>query len=226
MLEIDEERRRISLGMKQCKPNPWEDFAISHKKGDKVRGQIKSITDFGVFIGLPGGIDGLVHLSDLSWSEPGEEAVRRYKKGDEVEAMVLAIDTERERISLGVKQLSGDPFTNYASAHEKGTVITGQVKSVDAKGAVIGLGGDAEGYLRASEISADRVEDARNHLKEGDTVTAMIINVDRKNRTINLSIKAKDNAETVEAMQRMQQEATTGTTNLGALLKAKLDKGG
>jgi len=225
VLEIDEERRRISLGMKQCKPNPWEDFAISHKKGDKVRGQIKSITDFGVFIGLPGGIDGLVHLSDLSWSEPGEEAVRRYKKGDEVEAMVLAIDTERERISLGVKQLSGDPFTNYASAHEKGTVITGQVKSVDAKGAVIGLGGDAEGYLRASEISSDRVEDARNHLKEGDTVTAMIINVDRKNRTINLSVKAKDNAETAEAMQRMQQEATTGTTNLGALLKAKLDKG-
>ncbi|HUL66081.1 MAG TPA: 30S ribosomal protein S1 [Burkholderiaceae bacterium] len=226
VLEIDEERRRISLGMKQCKPNPWEDFAISHKKGDRVRGQIKSITDFGVFIGLPGGIDGLVHLSDLSWSEPGEEAVRRYKKGDEVEAMVLAIDTERERISLGVKQLSGDPFSNYASAHEKGSVITGTVKSVDAKGAVIGLGGDAEGYLRASEISSDRVEDARNHLKEGDSVTAMIINVDRKNRTINLSIKAKDNAETVEAMQRMQQEATTGTTNLGALLKAKLDKGG
>ncbi|HYS13962.1 MAG TPA: 30S ribosomal protein S1 [Burkholderiaceae bacterium] len=225
VLEIDEERRRISLGMKQCKPNPWEDFAISHKKGDRVRGQIKSITDFGVFIGLPGGIDGLVHLSDLSWSEPGEEAVRRYKKGDEVEAMVLAIDTERERISLGVKQLSGDPFTNYASAHEKGSVITGAVKSVDAKGAIIGLGGDAEGYLRASEISSDRVEDARNHLKEGDTVTAMIINVDRKNRTINLSVKAKDNAETVEAMQRMQQEATTGTTNLGALLKAKLDKG-
>jgi len=225
VLEIDEERRRISLGMKQCKPNPWEDFAISHKKGDRVRGQIKSITDFGVFIGLPGGIDGLVHLSDLSWSEAGEEAVRRYKKGDEVEAMVLAIDTERERISLGVKQLSGDPFTNYASAHEKGSVVTGTVKSVDAKGAVIGLGGDAEGYLRASEISSDRVEDARHHLKEGDSVTAMIINVDRKNRTINLSIKAKDNAETVEAMQRMQQEATTGTTNLGALLKAKLDKG-
>src|SRR5215467_15229802 len=225
VLEIDEERRRISLGMKQCKPNAWEDFASSHKKGERVRRQIKSITDFGVFIGLPGGIDGLVHLSDLSWSEPGEEAVRRYKKGDEVEAMVLAIDTERERISLGVKQLSGDPFTNYASAHEKGSVITGTVKSVDAKGAVIGLGGDAEGYLRASEISSDRVEDARNHLKEGDSVTAMIINVDRKNRTINLSIKAKDNAETVEAMQRMQQEATTGTTNLGALLKAKLDKG-
>src|SRR6267142_205560 len=184
ILEIDEDRRRISLGMKQCKPNPWEEFSANYKKGDKVRGQIKSITDFGIFIGLPGGIDGLVHLSDLSWSVPGEEAVRNYKKGDEVEAMVVSIDTERERISLGVKQLSGDPFTNYASAHEKGSVITGQVKSVDAKGAVVGLGGDAEGYLRASEISSDRVEDARNHLKEGDTVTAMIINVDRKNRKI------------------------------------------
>ena len=224
VLEIDEERRRISLGMKQCRPNPWEDFSMSHKKGDKVRGQIKSITDFGVFIGLAGGIDGLVHLSDLSWSEQGEEAVRRFKKGDEIEATVLAIDVERERISLGVKQLSGDPFSNYASSHEKGSTITGTVKSVDAKGAVIGLDGDAEGYLRASEISSDRVEDARNHLKEGDTVTAMIINVDRKNRNINLSIKAKDTAETAETMQRMQAEAQTGTTNLGALLKAKLDK--
>jgi small subunit ribosomal protein S1 len=177
-----------------------------------------------VFIGLPGGIDGLVHLSDLSWSEPGEEAVRRYKKGDEVEAMVLAIDVERERISLGVKQISGDPFTNYVQTHEKGSVVSGRVKSVDAKGAVIELSGEIEGYLRASEISSDRVEDARNHLKEGDAVTAMIINVDRKNRNINLSIKAKDSAETAEAMQRMQAEATTGTTNLGALLKAKLDK--
>jgi small subunit ribosomal protein S1 len=223
VLEIDEERRRISLGMKQCKPNPWDDFAQTHKKGDKVAGAIKSITDFGVFIGLPGGIDGLVHLSDLSWSEPGEEAVRKYKKGDEIEAMVLAIDTERERISLGVKQMSGDPFNNYAAGHEKGSMITGQVKTVDAKGAVVDLGNDVEGYLRASEIAADRVEDARNHLKEGDTVTAMIINVDRKNRNINLSIKAKDSAETVATMERMQAEAQTGTTNLGALLKAKLD---
>jgi small subunit ribosomal protein S1 len=220
VLEIDEERRRISLGMKQCRPNPWEDFSLSHKKGDKVKGAIKSITDFGVFIGLPGGIDGLVHLSDLSWSEPGEEAVRKYKKGEELEAVVLAIDVERERISLGVKQLGGDPFTNFAHTHEKGSVVTGSVKSVDAKGAVVQLGGDVEGYLRASEISSDRVEDARNHLKEGDAVTAMIINVDRKNRTLNLSIKAKDRAET---MARMQSEATTGTTNLGALLKAKLD---
>jgi small subunit ribosomal protein S1 len=223
VLEIDEERRRISLGMKQCKANPWDDFAQTHKKGDKVAGAIKSITDFGVFIGLPGGIDGLVHLSDLSWSEPGEEAVRKYKKGDEIEAMVLAIDTERERISLGVKQMSGDPFNNYAAGHEKGSMITGQVKTVDAKGAVVDLGNDVEGYLRASEIAADRVEDARNHLKEGDTVTAMIINVDRKSRNINLSIKAKDSAETVATMERMQAEAQTGTTNLGALLKAKLD---
>jgi small subunit ribosomal protein S1 len=223
VLEIDEERRRISLGMKQCRPNPWDDFALSHKKGDKVKGAIKSITDFGVFIGLPGGIDGLVHLSDLSWSEPGEEAVRKYKKGEELEAVVLAIDVDRERISLGVKQLGGDPFNNYTHTHEKGTVINGTVKSVDAKGAVISLGGDVEGYLRASEIAADRVEDARNHLKEGDAVVAMIINVDRKNRNINLSIKAKDNAETAETMARMQSEATTGTTNLGALLKAKLD---
>ncbi|MFN3565832.1 MAG: 30S ribosomal protein S1 [Burkholderiaceae bacterium] len=223
VLEIDEDRRRISLGMKQCKPNPWEDFALSHKKGDRVKGQIKSITDFGVFIGLPGGIDGLVHLSDLSWSEPGEEAVRKYKKGDEVEAVVLAIDVERERISLGIKQLGGDPFTNYASTHEKGSIVTGTVKSVDPKGAVIALGDDVEGYLRASEISSDRVEDARNHLKEGDKVTAMIINIDRKNRNINLSIKAKDNAEAAAAMERMQAEAQTGTTSLGALLKAKLD---
>jgi small subunit ribosomal protein S1 len=223
VLEIDEERRRISLGMKQCRPNPWDDFAQAHKKGDKVKGQIKSITDFGVFIGLNGGIDGLVHLSDLSWSEPGEEAVRKYKKGDEIEAMVLAIDTERERISLGVKQMSGDPFTNFAAGHEKGTMVTGTVKSVDAKGAVIDLGSDIEGYLRASEISADRVEDARTHVKEGDTVSAMIINVDRKNRGINLSIKARDTVETAATMERMQTEAQTGTTNLGALLKAKLD---
>jgi small subunit ribosomal protein S1 len=224
VLEIDEERRRISLGMKQCKPNPWEDFSLSHKKGDKVKGQIKSITDFGVFIGLPGGIDGLVHLSDLSWHEPGEEAVRKYKKGDEIEAVVLAIDVERERISLGVKQMSGDPFTNYAGTHEKGSIITGVVKSVDPKGAVVSLEGDIEGYLRASEIASDRVEDARNHLKEGDKVTALILNIDRKSRSINLSIKAKDNAEAAEAMARIQAETATGTTNLGALLKAKLDK--
>lgn len=224
VLEIDEERRRISLGMKQCKPNPWEEFAASHQKGDKVSGQIKSITDFGVFIGLPGGIDGLVHLSDLSWTEPGEEAKRNYKKGDELEATVLSIDVERERISLGVKQMTGDPFSNYTSTHEKGVVVTGKVKSVDARGAVIDLGNEAEGYLRASEISPDRVEDARNVLKEGDEVTAAITNIDRKARTIQLSIKAKDQAETREAMEKMTADAQSGTTNLGALLKAKLDQ--
>ncbi len=225
VLEIDEERRRISLGMKQCKPNPWEEFAASHQKGDIVKGQIKSITDFGVFIGLEGGIDGLVHLSDLSWTEPGEEAVRKYKKGEELEAMVLTIDVERERISLGVKQMSGDPFTNFCSAHEKGTVVTGTVKSVDAKGAVIDLGNDTEGYLRASEIGTDRVEDARNVLKEGDEVTAAIVNIDRKNRSIQLSVRAKDQAETREAMAKIgSDESNSGTTNLGALLGAKLDQ--
>jgi small subunit ribosomal protein S1 len=225
ILEIDEERRRISLGMKQCLPNPWEEFAGNFKKGDKVKGQIKSITDFGVFIGLPGGIDGLVHLSDLSWTLPGEEAVRNYKKGDEVEAVVVAIDVERERISLGIKQLEGDPFNNYIATHDKGSVVEGKVKSLDAKGAVIGLDGDVEGYLRASEVSRDRVEDIRQHLKEGDTVSAMIINIDRKNRTINLSIKQKSMAEESEAIQKHAADtpASTGTTNLGALLKAKLD---
>ncbi|HMH18597.1 MAG TPA: 30S ribosomal protein S1 [Burkholderiales bacterium] len=225
ILEIDEERRRISLGMKQCLPNPWEEFSMNFKKGDKVKGQIKSITDFGIFIGLQGGIDGLVHLSDLSWTLPGEEAVRNFKKAEEVEAQVLSIDVERERISLGIKQLEGDPFNNFVASHEKGKLIAGTVKTVDAKGAVISLGGDLEGYLRASEISRDRVEDARTHLKEGDSVNAMVINVDRKNRTINLSVKQKDLAEENEAMAKLQSDsaASTGSTNLGALLKAKLD---
>ena len=226
VLNIDEERRRISLGMKQCKPNPWEDFAQSHKKGDKVSGQIKSITDFGVFIGLPGGIDGLVHLSDLSWNESGEEAVRKYKKGDELEAVVLAIDTERERISLGIKQMGGDPFSNFASTHDKNTLVKGTVKSVDAKGAVIDLGNDVEGYLRAAEISADRVEDATTRLAAGDEVEALITNIDRKNRSIQLSIRAKDAAEARDALDRLNADATaaSGTTNLGALLKAKLEQ--
>jgi small subunit ribosomal protein S1 len=226
ILEIDEDRRRISLGMKQCMANPWEEFASNYKKNDKVRGQIKSITDFGVFIGLPGGIDGLVHLSDLSWGLTGEEAVRQYKKGDEVDAVVLGVDTERERISLGIKQLEGDPFNNYIARHDKGSVVEGKVKAVDPKGAVVALEGDIEGYLRASEVSRDRVEDIRTHLKEGDAVSAMIINVDRKNRAINLSIKQKAIAEENEAIQKHAQEATAtgaGTTNLGALLKAKLD---
>jgi small subunit ribosomal protein S1 len=226
VLDIDEDKRRISLGIKQCKANPWEEFSRGQQKGDKLTGAIKSITDFGVFIGLPGGIDGLVHLSDLSWNEPGEEAVKKYKKGDEVEATVLAIDVEKERISLGIKQLSGDPFNNYTSVSDKGSLVTGTVKAVDAKGATIHLADEVEAYLRASEISTDRVEDARNVLKEGDSVTAMIINIDRKSRAINLSIKAKDSSDQQDAMSKLQGDAQSGTTNLGALLKAKMDNQG
>ncbi len=229
ILEIDEERRRISLGMKQCQPNPWEDFYANSKKGDRVAGQIKSITDFGVFIGLNGGIDGLVHLSDLSWTATGEEAVRGYKKGDEVEAVVLAIDVERERISLGIKQMSGDPFSVFVTNHDKGHIIKGIVKAIDPKGAVIQIEPDVEGYLRASEISRDKVEDIRTRLKEGDEVEAVIVNIDRKNRSINLSVKAKDTAEENAAIQKFAAESpnNAGTTNLGALLKAKLEnKGG
>jgi small subunit ribosomal protein S1 len=212
--------------MKQCKPNPWDEFAQNHKRGDKVKGPVKSITDFGVFVGLAAGIDGLVHLSDLSWHEPGEAAVRNYKKGQEVEAVVLAIDVERERISLGIKQLDADPFTNYTSVNDRGMTVSGKVKSVDARGAEIQLTDDVTGYLRASEISRDRVEDARNVLKEGDEVTALIVNIDRKTRSIQLSIKAKDSADQQEAMQRLSATAereNAGTTSLGALLKAKLD---
>ncbi|MDH4190716.1 MAG: 30S ribosomal protein S1 [Betaproteobacteria bacterium] len=226
ILEVDEDRRRISLGMKQCMPNPWDDFGREFKKGDRVKGQIKSITDFGVFVGLSGGIDGLVHLSDLSWSEGGEDSVKRFKKGDEVEAVVLAIDVERERISLGVKQLDGDPFTNFIAAHDKNSIVSGTVKSIDAKGAVILLSVDVEGYLRASEFSRDRVEDLRSHLKEGDEVQAMIINVDRKNRSLNLSVKAKDMADESDSMKHVRTEqaaSAAGSTNLGALLRAKLD---
>lgn len=225
VLEIDEDRRRISLGMKQCRPNPWEEFSINFKRGDKVRGAIKSITDFGVFVGLPGGIDGLVHLSDLSWTETGEEAVRNFKKGDEIEAVVLGIDTEKERISLGIKQLEGDPFNNFVATYDKGAVVPGVIKSVEPKGAVITLSVDVEGYLRASEISSGRVEDATTALNAGDNIEAMIINIDRKARSIQLSIKARDNAETAETIQRMSEaSASSGTTNLGALLKAKLDQ--
>jgi small subunit ribosomal protein S1 len=224
ILEIDEDRRRISLGMKQCMPNPWEEFAMNHKKGDKVKGVIKSITDFGVFIGLPGNIDGLVHLSDLSWQATGEEAVKNLKKGDEVETVVLSIDVERERISLGIKQLEGDPFGNYVTTHDKGNVVKGTVKSIEPKGAVIQLDNDVEGYLRASEVARDRVEDVRAHLKEGDEIEAVIVNIDRKNRSINLSIKQKDAAEEAAALQKHASESSgsAGTTNLGALLKAKL----
>jgi small subunit ribosomal protein S1 len=225
VLEIDEDRRRISLGMKQCRPNPWEEFATNFKRGDKVQGAIKSITDFGVFVGLPGGIDGLVHLSDLSWTESGEEAVRNFKKGDEIEAVVLGIDTDKERISLGIKQLEGDPFNNFVATHDKGAVVPGTIKSVEPKGAVVTLSVDVEGYLRASEISSGRVEDATTVLNAGDNIEAMIVNVDRKTRSIQLSIKARDNAETADTIQRMSEaSASSGTTNLGALLKAKLDQ--
>ena len=223
ILDIDEDRRRISLGMKQCMANPWDEFAANFQKGDKLSGAIKSITDFGVFVGLAGGIDGLVHLSDLSWAEQGEEAVRKYKKGDEVEAIVLAIDVEKERISLGIKQLEGDPFNNYLAMNDKGSLVKGTVKSMDAKGAVIDLGNEVEGYLRSSEVSRDRVEDIRNHLKEGEEVEAVIVNVDRKNRNINLSIKAKDAKDESDAMKSVAgNSANAGTTSLGDLLKAKL----
>jgi small subunit ribosomal protein S1 len=228
VLEIDEDKRRISLGMKQCKANPWEEFAENVKRGDRVKGPVKSITDFGVFVGLAQGIDGLVHLSDLSWDETGEAAVRNFKKGQEVEALVLAVDVERERISLGIKQLDSDPFTAYTTVNDRGMSVTGTVKTVDARGAEIDLAEGITGYLRASEISRDRVEDARNVLKEGDEVNSVIVNIDRKTRNIQLSIKAKDNADNQEAMQRLSatsERENAGTTSLGALLRAKLDQG-
>jgi small subunit ribosomal protein S1 len=224
VLDIDEERRRVSLGMKQCQPNPWEEFAATHNKGDHVSGKIKSITDFGIFIGLDGGIDGLVHLSDISWGEAGEEALRNYTKGDEIETVVLAVDPERERISLGIKQLDKDPFSMYVAEHAKGSIVTGVVKEVDAKGAVVTLGEDGiEGYLRASELSRDRVEDARSVLKEGDEVEAKFLGVDRKNRTISLSIKAKDADEEAKAIKGYAKEAASSTTSLGDLLKEQME---
>ncbi len=223
VLDIDTERRRISLGIKQCQPNPWEEFASSHNKGDKVHGQIKSITDFGVFVGLEGGIDGLIHLSDLSWNQPGEEAVRNFKKGDEIEATILAIDPERERISLGIKQMEGDPFSNFIAEHSKGSIVKGKIISVDAKGVVVNLGGpEVEGYLRASELSRDRVEDARSLLKEGDEVEAKITTIDRKNRKISLSIKAKDMEEETEAVQEYSRKPGSVGSLLGDKLKEKL----
>ena len=226
VLEIDEDKRRISLGMKQCKVNPWQEFAATAKRGDKVTGPIKSITDFGIFVGLAAGIDGLVHLSDLSWNESGETVVRNYKKAQEVEAIVLGVDVERERISLGIKQLDSDPFTTFVSINDKGQSVTGKVKTVDAKGAEIDLGEEVTGYLRASEISRDRVEDASTVLKVGDEVTAVITNVDRKARTVHLSIKAKDAVDQQQAMESINQASArdnAGTTSLGALLRAKLD---
>ncbi len=223
VLDIDEERRRISLGMKQCKNNPWEEFAETHKKGDHVTGKIKSITDFGVFIGLDGGIDGLVHLSDISWDEAGEEGVRDYKKGQELETVVLSVDPERERISLGIKQLDKDPFSAYLANNAKGDIVKGVVKEVDKRGAVVTLAEGIEGYIRGSEISRERVEDARAELKEGDEVEARFLGVDRKNRTITLSIKAKDFAEEQAAI-KSYSSAPTGTATLGDMLKAQMDE--
>jgi small subunit ribosomal protein S1 len=223
VLDIDEERRRISLGMKQCQENPWESFAATHNKGDKVSGAIKSITDFGIFIGLEGGIDGLVHLSDISWNVPGEEAVRNYKKGDEVEAVVLSVDPERERISLGIKQMEKDPVSNYMADYTKGSIVEGTVTEVDAKGAVVDLGNGVEGYLRASEISRDKIEDARTMLSVGDKIEAKFTGIDRKNRTIALSIKAKDSDEEKDAIEDYTRGSTTATTTLGDLLKEKMD---
>ncbi len=225
VLDVDEERRRISLGLKQCQANPWKEFAENYNRGDKVAGQIKSITDFGIFIGLPGNIDGLVHLSDISWDQPGEEAVRNYQKGQQIEAMVLSIDPERERISLGVKQLAKDPFSTYIADNPKGTIVKGVVKEVDARGAVIDLGNGVEGQLRASELGRDRVEDARAVLKVGDAVEAKFTGVDRKSRTISLSIKAREAHEEAEAVQSYRSETTPSGISLGDLLKEQIGGG-
>lgn len=225
VLDIDEERRRISLGMKQCKTNPWESFAAIHNKGDKVTGAIKSITDFGIFIGLDGGIDGLVHLSDISWQDTGEDAVRNFRKGEDVEAVVLAVDPERERISLGIKQMDQDPFATYMAEHPRGTMVNGVVKEVDARGAVIELVEGVEGYLRASDIKEERVEDATRELSVGDKIEAKFISLDRKNRTLSLSIRAKEDAELAEALKEYKSSsATGGTTSLGDLLKEQLEQ--
>jgi len=224
VLDVDEERRRISLGMKQCSANPWETFAAIFKKGDKVSGPVKSITDFGVFIGLDGGIDGLVHTSDISWQGASEDLVRRFKKGDDIEAVVLAVDPERERISLGIKQLEQDPFGTYMANNPKGSVLKGTVREVDAKGALVDLGEGVEGYVRAADIAKQRVDDATLHLKVGDEVEAKFIGMDRKGRLLQLSIKAKDEAEMAEVLEEYQN-ASAGTTNLGALLKEQMRKG-
>ena len=223
VLDIDEERRRISLGIKQCFPNPWDEFATTCNKGDHVKGTIKSITDFGIFIGLAGEIDGLIHLSDISWSEPGEEAVRNYSKGDEIEAVVLSVDPERERISLGVKQLEKDPYSNFVAEHSKGSFVKGVVKEVDAKAAIIDLGDGVMGILRASELSRDRIEDARTMLNAGDEIEAKFMGVDRKNHTISLSIKAKDTEDEAAMLQDYGSESVEATTNLGDVLKRQMN---
>jgi small subunit ribosomal protein S1 len=224
VLDIDEERRRISLGMKQCQENPWDAFAGKFNKGDHISGKIKSITDFGIFIGLDGNIDGLVHLSDISWDDTGEDVIRNYKKGDEIETVVLAVDPERERISLGIKQLDKDPFSNYIATHGKGSIVTGTVKEVDAKGAVITLEDTIEGYVRVSDISRERVEDARTELKVGESIEAKFMGVDRKNRTISLSIKAKDQDEETAVIKKFSSDSQAGTATLGDLLKAQMQQ--
>jgi small subunit ribosomal protein S1 len=225
VLDIDEDRRRISLGMKQCKTNPWESFAATQNKGDKVTGTIKSITDFGIFIGLEGGIDGLVHLSDITWQEGGEDAVRNFRKGEEIEAVVLAVDPERERISLGIKQMDQDPFATFMAEHPRGSLVKGTVKEVDARGAVIELTEGVEGYLRAADIKDERVDDATRELSVGDEIEAKFVSLDRKNRTLSLSVRAKDDAELAEALKEYKQSnASSGTTSLGDLLKEQLDQ--
>ncbi len=226
ILDIDEERRRISLGMKQCQPNPWDEFAATHNKGDRVTGAIKSITDFGIFVGLDGGIDGLVHLSDLSWSDGGEEAIRDFQKGEEVEAVVLSVDPERERISLGIKQLAQDPVSQWVANHPKGTVVTGTAAEVDAKGIVVDLGDEVQGYIRAADLARERVDDARNVVNEGDEVEAKFMAVDRRNRMISLSVRAKDQQDEREAVEGYGSTGTAGTTTLGDLLKEQMaDRG-
>ena len=226
VLDIDQERRRISLGIKQCRPNPWESFSVAHAKSDTITGTIKSITDFGIFIGLEGGIDGLVHLSDISWNEPGETAVRRYSKGEQIETIILSVDPERERISLGIKQMEKDPFSDYAAEHDRGDIVSGKVLEVQPKEAVVELVEDVTGILKASEISIDRVEDARNVLKEGEELEVKIVNMDRKNRTIGLSIKAKDIEEERQAVKEHQKQESDrgGPATLGDLIKAQMNK--
>jgi len=226
ILDIDQERRRISLGLKQCQQNPWDSFAEKFKKGDRISGNIKSITDFGIFIGLEGEIDGLVHLSDISWDEPGEQAVRQYTKGDKLDTVILSIDPERERISLGIKQLSDDPFANFAGQNEKGSIVKGTVKEVDAKEAIVTLADGVEGLLKASEISRDRVEDARNAINVGEEVELLVIGVDRKNRVVSLSIKAREIAEEKDSIAEHKKQSATAAapTTVGDLLKSQLDK--
>jgi small subunit ribosomal protein S1 len=223
VLDIDEERRRISLGVKQCKPNPWEEFAVTHKKGDQVVGNIKSITDFGVFVGLDGGIDGLVHLSDISWNQTGEEAIHSFKKGDEIETIVLSVDAERERISLGIKQLDSDPFSAFLAENSKGTIVVGKISEVDARGAVVMLGDGVEGHIRVSELDRDRVEDARTVLKVGDSLEAKFVGVDRKKRTISLSVKAKDSDEEAAAMEEYSSSVAGVGATLGDIMKAQME---